>query len=223
MRDPNRSPAPLAAWAIFVDYDGTITDRDTFDVLVEHFAGPDVWAQTERGLDDGTTTIRDVLQVQAGFVRGDFAHVSALLRREIAVDPTFAAFVEFCRAGGAAVEVVSSGIEPIIRERLAEAGVRDVPIVANGIDPDPSGWRIVYRGDSANGTDKGARVREARARGRRTIFIGDGRSDFSAAALADRRFAKRGLPLERFLRTSNLSYESFSSFEDVRGILAANA
>ena len=56
------SPAPLAAWAIFIDFDGTITDRDTFDVLVEHFAGRRRVGQTERGLDDGSATIRDVLR-----------------------------------------------------------------------------------------------------------------------------------------------------------------
>jgi len=203
-----------------VDYDGTITDRDTFDVLVQTFAGPEVWARTERGLDDGTTSIRDVLQTQASYVRGSYPDVSALLQREIVVDPAFPGFVTFCATIGATLTVVSSGIEPIIRERLAGVGVHDVEIVANGIDPDPAGWKIVYRDGSANGTDKAAIVRAARESGHYTIFIGDGRSDYAAATLADRRFAKRGLPLERYLRAEDIAYEGYSSFAEVESALS---
>jgi HAD superfamily phosphoserine phosphatase-like hydrolase len=221
VRDPSGSPASLAAWAIFVDYDGTITDRDTFDVLVEAFAGPHVWAQTERELDEGGASIRDVLQRQAGYVTGDYDNVRSILRREIAVDATFAQFAREVVACGAALTVVSSGIEPIIRERLDDAGARDVAIVANGLEPDPSGWKIVYRDGSPNGTDKSALVRAARARGRRTAFVGDGRSDFAAAELADVRFAKRGRLLEGYLRERGLAYAPFSSFAEIGALLDA--
>ena len=110
-----------------------------------------------------------------------------------------------------------------MRERLADVGVHDVPIVANGIVADPADGKIVYRDASANGTDKAALVRDARARGWRTIFVGDGRSDYAAATLAEWRFAKRGRPLELFFRDRNIAYEPFSSFDDVREALSATS
>jgi len=211
----NASPTPDPAWAIFVDFDGTITNLDTFDVLVKRFAGEAEWHRTEIGLDDGSMSLRDVLQRQASYVRGTFDEISALLRDEIAVDSTFASFVATARAHGIAVTVVSSGIAPIIADRLERIGLGDLPIIANDIVVGHGGWSIAFRDPVGNGTDKVAVVRAARALGTRTIFIGDGRSDYAAACEADRRFAKSGLPLERYLRERNVAFESFQSFDDI--------
>ena len=218
---PDHSPAPETAWAIFVDFDGTITDLDTFDVLVRYFAGPEAWHDTERGLDDGTVSLRDVLSLQASYVRGSLDDVAAILRREIAVDPTFSPFVRAMRARGSDVTILSSGLEPIVRGRLADIGLADLDVIANDVDPDPTGWRIRFRDPVDNGTDKAAVLRAASARGVATIFIGDGRSDYGAALVANRCFAKRGLPLERYLRSKGKSYEAFASFAEIERSLTA--
>jgi len=203
------------AWAFLVDFDGTVTDLDTFDVLVRHFAGEEAWHASERGLRDGSVSLRDVLALQASYVRGPFAEVEALLKREVNLDPTFAPFVAACRARALPITVVSSGIEPIVRGRLVEAGLGDVPIIANGIEADPKGWRIAFRDADGNGTDKVAIVREVQATGRRAAFIGDGRSDYAAALAADRRFAKRGLNLERYLIDEGVDFTPFSTFTEI--------
>ena len=163
--------------------------------------------------------MRDVLQAEAALVRGGYPEISALLRREIHVDRTFVEFVAFCRARGAAITIVSSGIEPIVRERLEEIGVRDVAIVANDIEADPAGWRIRFRDLAANGTDKEALVRAARAAGSRTLFVGDGRSDYAAATAADVRCAKRGYPLERYLVARGIDFIPYSTFAELVGVL----
>lgn len=160
--------------------------------------------------------MRDVLQAEAALVRGGYAEISALLRREIHVDRTFVEFVAFCRARGASITIVSSGIEPIVRERLEEIGVRDIAIVANDIEADPAGWRIRFRDLAANGTDKEALVRAA---GSRTLFVGDGRSDYAAAIAADVRCAKRGYPLERYLVAHGVEFVPYSTFAELVGVL----
>ncbi len=200
---------------VFVDFDGTITDRDTFDVLVRHFAGDAAWHATERGLHDGSVALRDVLQLQASHVRAGFSEVAALLERFVRVDETFAAFVARCRTLGMAVTVVSSGVEPLIRLRLAALGLGDLRIVANQVDADHAGWHIRFRDHVPNGTDKAALVHEAREAGATSIFIGDGLSDYAAALEADYRFARRGRALERYLRDRGLHFEAFSSFADI--------
>jgi len=213
---PNGSPAsPSAAWAVFVDFDGTITDRDTFDVLVPIFASAAEWDATERGLENGTMTIREVLASQASLVRGSHAEVAALLRRDVAVDATFAPFARACAAAHVPLEIVSSGIDSIIRDRLDEFGLSGVPVVANSVDPRPDGWVMQFRDPVDNGTDKAARVAAASASGRRTVFVGDGRSDYDAAIRAEVRFAKRGLPLERYLTRNGIAFEPFTTFADV--------
>ncbi|GAC1491936.1 MAG: MtnX-like HAD-IB family phosphatase [Vulcanimicrobiaceae bacterium] len=215
MIDTGAPSTPEAAWTVFVDFDGTITNRDTFDVLVREIAGEDVWHETQAGLDDGTASLRDVLERQASYVRGTFDEVAARLRAEIAVDPTFVTFAARARARGIPVIVLSSGIAPIIRDRLARVGLGDLPVIANDVRALPAGWKIVFRDTVGNGTDKAAFVRAARARGSRTVFVGDGHSDFDAALAADRRFAKSGLALARFLRERDVDFRSFASFDEI--------
>jgi len=177
----------------------------------------------ERSLDDGSASVRDVLQAETSLVRGDYAEVLAFLRRTIRVDRSFADFVAAARARGMTVTVVSSGIERLVRDRLDEIGVGEgeIAIVGNDVEPDPSGWRIIFRDDSPNGTDKAALVRAARDAGKRTAFIGDGRSDYEVSVETDERFAKRGGPLERFLAERDVEYETFSTFADVTERLAS--
>ena len=94
-----------------------------------------------------------------------------------------------------------------------DAGV-DVPLFANDVDFDAAGWRMTFIDDSALGHDKAARVRAASA-GARTVYVGDGISDFEGALAADVRFAKKGRALERYCRERGLECTSFSSFDEI--------
>ena len=200
---------------VFVDFDGTMTDRDTFDVLVPLFASEAAWVVMERALEAGTATIRDVLTAQAALVRGERAEIFAILRREVRVDPTFAAFARRCIAAGVSLTVVSSGVASIIRDRLADFRLEDLPVVANDVEMRPAGWVMHFRDPVENGTDKAAHVDRANALGARTVFVGDGRSDYDAATRSDTLFAKRGLPLERYLTARGIAFAPFESFADV--------
>lgn len=204
--------------AIFVDYDGTITDVDTFDVLVRSVAGDDIWQRFEDELASGTITLRDVLAREAAMIRMPAVEALAFLARHATVDPSFAGFVHTARAHGAHVCVVSSGLRQIIAPALARAGV-DVTVYANEVAFDPGGWKMTFLDDSDNGHDKAARVRAARAEGVRTVYVGDGLSDYEAALEADLRFAKKGRALERFARERGIACTSFASFDQVERAL----
>ena len=138
----------------------------------------------------------------------------AYLEATATVDPAFAPFVARARARGADVRVVSSGIASIIEPALARAGV-DVQVFANDVDFAESGWTMTFIDESDNGHDKAARVREARAAGEHTVYIGDGMSDFDAALAADRVFAKRGRTLERYCAQRNIAFAAFDTFSEI--------
>ncbi len=200
---------------MFVDYDGTITDADTFDVLVRHYAGPAAWDAIEAQLESGSMSLRDVLQAEASLVRASLPEALAILERRVRFDPSFARFVAGCRERGIAVSVVSSGIEPVIRHELKKHGLADLTVIANGLDVSPTGWHIRFRDELANGTDKAAIVRAARDAGHFTVYIGDGRSDFDAALIADRVFAKAGRRLVEFLTERGVPFTAFSHFSEI--------
>ncbi len=207
--------------AVFVDYDGTITNLDTSDVLVRASAGPERWNDLEAALHRGSMSLRDVLSEQFAHIRLSLDDADALLAEGTEFDPTFAPFVRACETRGYSVTVLSSGIAPLIRRALARADLSRVAVYANEVDADPRGWRLRFRDDSDNGHDKAAAIRAAKERGVSTAFVGDGHSDFGAALVADRCFAKKGRALEAYLRERGVAFTPFERFSQIRGSLFA--
>jgi len=212
----------VAPREVFVDFDGTITDIDTFDALVRRFAGDDAWNAIDAELNAGRMSLRAALEAQAALIRVTRDEAFAYLAGAVRVDPTFAPFVARARAHGDAVTVLSSGLRSVIVATLARAGIAGVTIVANDAEFSPAGWEMCFIDpDAENGTDKAARVRAAGARGSATVFVGDGISDFAAALVADRVFVKRNRALERYGSERGFAWTSFASFDEVERALFA--
>jgi 2,3-diketo-5-methylthio-1-phosphopentane phosphatase len=200
---------------VFVDFDGTITDVDTFDALVRAVAGDAAWNAIDGPLLAGEITLREALARQAAALRLSRAETLAFMVTHAHVDPAFGPFVDAVRAHGGVIRVVSSGIATVIHDALQRSNV-DVEVIANDVDFAPSGWTMTFVDPSDNGHDKAAHVRTAQARGAHTVYIGDGISDFAAAVVADERFAKAGRALEAYCRERAIPCISFTSFDEIR-------
>ncbi len=204
---------------VFVDFDGTITDVDTFDALVRDAVGDEIWDAVDAEIMEGRRTLRDVLVLQAAHDEVASRGVGIRRSERRTVDPAFPPFVRAARARGVEVRVVSSGVGPIIRATLARAGV-EVPILANDVDFAPHGWTIcVHR-------RVGERARQSRRRARApappviaTVFVGDGISDFGAAHEAERCFAKAGRALEAYCAARDIACTAFDSFAEIEAAL----
>ena len=207
---------------MFVDFDGTITDVDTFDAIVRDAVGNEFWNAVDAELTAGRRTLRDVLTLQASRISKSEAEALAFVEATATVDPAFGPFVRAATARGVDVSVVSSGVASIIRATLARAGV-DVPVYANEVDFGANGWSIAFIDGSDNGHDKAAAVRRARSAGHATVYIGDGVSDFDAAGEADRCFAKAGRALEAYCRTQGIACTPFHSFAEIEAALFGDA
>ena len=199
---------------VFVDFDGTITDVDTFDALVRASVGDAAWEAIDDELRAGKLTLRGALERQAACVRMTKPEALAFLEANANVDPTFASFVATARAHGVPVRVLSAGIGTIIQHALGRAGV-DVPVIANDVDFATGGWTMSFVDLSDNGHDKAAHVRAAHAAGERVVYVGDGISDFEAALAADQRFAKTHRALEAYCRERGVACTGFTSFAQI--------
>jgi 2,3-diketo-5-methylthio-1-phosphopentane phosphatase len=200
---------------VFVDFDGTITDVDTFDALVRAVAGDDVWNEIDGALIAGKITLRDALAQQASAVRFTRAETLAFMEANTKVDPAFGPFVDAVRAHGGAIRVVSAGIATVIHDALERNGI-DVDVLANDVDFAKTGWTMTFIDATDNGHDKAVHVIAARRRGSHTVYIGDGISDFAAAIEADERFAKAGRALEAYCRKNGVPCTSFTSFGEIQ-------
>ena len=69
---------------VFVDFDGTITDVDTFDALVRAVAGDAAWDAIDGPLLAGEITLREALARQAAAVRLSRSETLAFMEAQVA-------------------------------------------------------------------------------------------------------------------------------------------
>jgi 2-hydroxy-3-keto-5-methylthiopentenyl-1-phosphate phosphatase len=209
------------SWLIVVDFDGTITERDTQDDLLERYA-PEAYAEAERGLSEGRLTLRECMEMEFAPVRGDHDTIVAETVAAAKVRHGFAEFVEAMEAAGNRLVVVSGGFESVIRPVLERVGAAHLPVIAHEFTITPDGTELDFRADSdcdVCGEECKRGVVESMRDGMPVAYIGDGYSDRCAAIAADRRFARRFLAQD--LDELGLAYTPFDDFHTVREALLA--
>jgi 2-hydroxy-3-keto-5-methylthiopentenyl-1-phosphate phosphatase len=210
-----------ARHVIAVDYDGTITEKDLLQQIAYTFGDPEIVGALDRGLDEGTVTLRDEIVGGYATVRAPLDEVIEWTFERTRIRPGFAEFVELARREGWRLVVVSSGFNQLIEPILAREGI-EVEVLANHVDPRPDGWIVDWRyGDPCpvcGQSCKRATV-ERLAEGGELVYIGDGYSDRCAGEAADRVFATRRLAAH--LESKGLPYEPFGDFLDISAALSS--
>lgn len=203
--------------AIFTDFDGTITTRDSLDALVDHYIGAEGRAQYDRLFLEGEQALWQVLDTSLKACDVPLEAALRFLHAHVAIDPTFAPFHRWCEGRGIPMAVVSAGVYEIVQAFLSAAGLQ-LPIEANRAACGSTCFGLTpQEADCPTGVDKGGIVRRARAEGHYTIFIGDGFSDRLAVGEADLVYAKAGLA--RYCAKRALPFVPFDSFADVQADL----
>ncbi|OGS51502.1 MAG: hypothetical protein A3K65_05005 [Euryarchaeota archaeon RBG_16_68_12] len=202
--------------AVLSDFDGTITTVDIAEVLLERFA-PGRWQPIEalhRARRIGT---RETLAREFALVREDRDTLVNLVRSDARMDPTFPAFLRFCRDRGIPFEIVSEGLDFYIEPLLEDWGL-DVPLRTNRTAFDGGRMRIEYPfadpGCTLCGTCKLRRVFDHRVAGHRVVYVGDGDSDLCPAVEADVVFAKERLA--ELCASESIPYHRFETFAEVQ-------
>jgi 2,3-diketo-5-methylthio-1-phosphopentane phosphatase len=207
----NARRALNASVRVFVDFDGTISVGDTTDRILERFADPS-WQTVEADWVAGRIGSRECLARQIDLIRATPAALDAFAH-DSAVDPHFRGFAALCAMHGCPLMVVSDGLDRIATAMLARAGLQ-LPIVANHLEwLGQDRWRLGFphaREDcrATAGHCKCATL-AAEPAGLR-VLIGDGRSDFCAAAAADLVIAKGALAM--YCTNNRIPFEPFTDF-----------
>jgi len=203
---------------LFVDFDGTITERDLLDRIAETFGDPDVYREVDERLDEGTITLHEVLRREFEPVRAPLDEVVAWVLEHATIRPGFAELVAHAEARGWRVVVLSSGFRELIEPVLRRARLERLELLANAIDPDPAGWRVTFRDDEScpvcGEPCKRATVLAEADEGLR-VYIGDGFSDRCGALASDLVFARRTLAAH----LTGLD-APFRPFDDFHGVAA---
>jgi 2-hydroxy-3-keto-5-methylthiopentenyl-1-phosphate phosphatase len=201
-----------ATTTLVLDFDGTITEVDLLDQIASSFGDPEVYDEVERGLHGGRLTLRDVITREFAPVRRRLDDVVAWVLANVRLRRGLPELLALARARGWRVLVLSSGFVELIEPVLEREGL-DVELKANRVEPELSGWRVIWRDETVCTECGEACKRTGLPTDGEIVYVGDGISDRCAALASDRIFATRGLA--RFLTERGVPFETFDDFHDV--------
>ena len=194
---------------LVLDWDGTVTVRDTLNAVLEEFGDTHVYERVEADLGR-RLTLHEVIALEFETVRTPVAEVAAWVAENAEVRDGFHELVERF-----APLIVSSGFHELIEPVLAREGV-EVEVWATRVEETANGWRVLFRDEAQCATCGEACKRGSLPEG--AVYVGDGYSDRCAALAADRVFATDGLA--EYLERRGVPFEPFSDFHDISSRLA---
>ena len=212
--------------AVFTDFDGTITQLDATDVILEQYADPS-WREVEEQWLRGDIGSRECFERQAALVRASAKQLNALIDA-IPLDPDFPAFFRYVKARQLPFYIVSDSFDYVIRRVLKRVGANGElrngrHLFSTGLELEAGGMRAIFP-HSNHGCDHGcatckpAVIRQVRKKQQPVVFIGDGLSDRFAVEEADVVFAKQ--ELLAYCRERGVACRPFETFGDVQRELA---
>ncbi|WP_097460558.1 MtnX-like HAD-IB family phosphatase [Mangrovitalea sediminis] len=208
-------------WIILCDFDGTISQCDVSDALIERFGG-DGCEALEAAWVRGDIGSRACMSGQIARLTATKAEIDQLLDT-IDIDPHFAGFVRLAEAQGIEVQVVSDGLDYAIHRILARFDLDHLPVRANRLlQRGEQAWYLEfpYANDDcrqASGNCKCRRAAALQANRQRILFVGDGTSDFCVSSRVDVVLAKDRLI--DHCREHNLAFHPIKGFQDALDLL----
>lgn len=202
-----------------IDFDGTLSVRDTVDEMLDRFAAPE-WKDVERDWLDGRITAVECMRRQVRMVRTDRITLEGFFRT-IELNAGFPAFFDHVSAY-AAVAIVSDGLDHAIGVALKQAAFPNLPVYANKLHFLPRGLDISYPHRnpicrSGNGVCKCAVAQRLNGTSGSIVLVGDGKSDACLARSADAVFAKGSLA--EFCHGQGIAHYRFEDFHDVLSVV----
>jgi HAD superfamily phosphoserine phosphatase-like hydrolase len=190
---------------LVLDFDGTVTERDTLDLVLERFGDAAIYERAEAELEAGRMTLNEVIGAEFATVTAPLEEVVAHLLERARFRPGFA---ELARARRPLI--VSSGFHELIEPLLDREGVLDaVELRANRVEARPDGWLVRFR-VAEECRECGEPCKRADLPDGEVVYAGDGHSDYCAALAADRVYATGSLA--RYLAERGVAYEPLTDF-----------
>jgi 2-hydroxy-3-keto-5-methylthiopentenyl-1-phosphate phosphatase len=207
----------MGPYFIAIDFDGTVTDVDIIDAVLQSFARPE-WQEAELLWEQGIIGSRECLELQMSMVDQPLGKLLEYID-DFSIDNTFKDFAGYLDAWGIPYAIISDGFQVFIERLLANAGLGQVPVYANLLREEGGIMKTAFphsHPDCNSANCKCAAV-SALCRERSLIVVGDGRSDFCLAHQAHHVFTKKNL--SGYCRENNIPHTPFDSFADITAFL----
>jgi len=202
-----------APYFVAIDFDGTVTDVDIIDAILQKFARPE-WSEVETLWEHGIIGSRECLERQMAMVDRTLAQLLDYTDR-FSIDETFGDFVGLLEDRQIPFAIVSDGFHVMIERLLENAGLRGLPIIANGLWENQGrlSTAFPYADRDCNAANCKCMAVQDLSKDRSLILIGDGQSDFCLAHKAGLVFTKK--KLTAYCQRHKIPHFPFDNFAEV--------
>lgn len=202
---------------LLCDFDGTIVILDTCEFLLDTFVKED-WRTFNTLLERGEITLEECTRKQLSMLNISEEGALKTLEKVTSFRPHFMGLVDHCDALGIRFIVVSGGLDFVIKHFLRIKGVEKrvrmysatSRITRNGIEL--SFPELV---DCTSLDFKEDLVKQYNKQGFKTIYVGDGLSDFNAVRHADFLFVIKDSKLAELCQRENIPHHKITDFQEV--------
>jgi 2,3-diketo-5-methylthio-1-phosphopentane phosphatase len=196
-----------------VDFDRTITDRDTTDSLLQRY-NPELLEEKRKLFRRGELDVKGYLKVLLESISMTEEEYLKEISEGVEVD----SFFEYFSQNINDMRIVSAGTYHNVLSNLEKAGIKfpKEHIYSNILKFDGDKIKVEFPDpDSFEGICKRSVVEKYIKEYEEVIFIGDGSSDYHGASKAHRVFAKKGLRLEEYCLENKIEYTPYENFGDI--------
>ena len=206
---------------VWIDFDGTITRRDLLDDLIFSYSADDSWKEIERQWQAAEIGSRQCLEFEFALLRISDGELAKVLQA-VEFDPGLGALMQLLDEFSIPRAILSDGIDTFIHNTLQRHGISGVPVFSNAIERRGDRMALLCplaRPDCQSGAAhcKCGSLQKTLQAPRRSIYIGDGRSDLCPARRCDVVFAKGALA--DAMQNENRPIIPFDSLLDVSHVL----
>ena len=212
------------ALKIYTDFDGTITQIDSLNMVLDEFAISD-WRPIEDRVTAHELSEKEALQAEFDLVNVPLDDAIQFLKKNAKIDTTFKPFADWCKTNGLELIVLSGGFKEFIETIFKQFGINGLAVYSNSLKIENNKWQVIQSKlpkikDLCNHC-KTNHILESQRNGYKVVYIGDGNTDRCPAENADIVFAKNSLA--EYLELKNIKYYKYQNFWDIQNILTNDA
>ena len=202
--------------AIYCDFDGTITKKDTVNTFFDMFASKK-WLEYEQLWIDGKITSKENAVAQVSLLKNVTQKQLNDYIDNIEIDETFFDFISYVNAKNIKFTILSDGFDLFIKKTLEKYNLDNIQFFANHLIYENNSFRIEFpyhndKCDIGAGMCKCNKVKEDTF-----CYIGDGTSDLCIARKANLLFATKNL--QKYCEKNFIKHYTFNSFRNIIDVL----
>jgi len=206
---------------LFVDFDGTITEKDVGNGIFDRFLRPDLLERNwhEEVIEEWKAGRLSSLECLTQECRNTVV-TEEELKEELenyTLTPGFVETAAYCRENDIELMILSDGLDYYIEYILGKYGLGDIAYRANHMYFTDGALGVEFphseQGCGKCGNCKRWHIDRLRSDGDRVLYVGDGYSDRYAIRSSDVIFAR--CDLAEYCRENDLPFHPFETFFDI--------